>query len=51
MSEKWKKTQNIKNKLNIIYLCLAIFFIVMMLLMFFGLIDQEKMADFWDWSS
>ncbi len=51
MSEKWKKTQNIKNKLDIVKICLAIILIATMLLIMYGLIKQEDLANMWDWSS
>ena len=50
MSEKWKKWQTRRNKLSIVYFCLAIFFIVMMIFIMFGLFKQEDLANLWDWS-
>lgn len=49
MSDKWKKTQNIKNKLSIVWLCLAIIFMFTMILILYGIINQEDLANMWNW--
>jgi len=49
MTEKWKKWQTRKNKCSIIWLCLAIFLIITMILITYGVIEQEDLANMWSW--